>query len=186
MISSVVPFRCRHAQRSSCPLSQGLRSGRRRTHHHRHVRILRASRTFHVPNDDILGGVWDAQHFYFTTQVRCPQAATLWCRSISASSFHHSADFLRQVPCAPQHLHIRCPASRDSWTTISPLRITTWRSLVPFGSPSAAQFVTTVTALFRSPAEAFHPLFHSGGYPSPLKQDLRELHYLLSHPIVAP
>ncbi|GFO11625.1 hypothetical protein PoB_003813000 [Plakobranchus ocellatus] len=55
-INSTVPLYCRHLQWSSC-----------HTHHHRHVRILRASYSLHVPNDDITDGVRDTQHLQFIT-----------------------------------------------------------------------------------------------------------------------
>ncbi|GFO47830.1 hypothetical protein PoB_007433500 [Plakobranchus ocellatus] len=48
-------------------LTSGLSSGCHRTHHHRHVRILRASCSFHVPNGDITYGVRDAQRLYTNT-----------------------------------------------------------------------------------------------------------------------
>ncbi|GFO11548.1 hypothetical protein PoB_003805300 [Plakobranchus ocellatus] len=53
-----------------CLCTVGTRNGlvadsRRRTHHHRHVRILSVSRSFHVSNDDITDGVRD--HTAFTS-----------------------------------------------------------------------------------------------------------------------
>ncbi|GFO49538.1 hypothetical protein PoB_007604300 [Plakobranchus ocellatus] len=64
-IDSTVPLHCRHSQWSSCRLRQGSSSGRRCAHHHRHVRTLMASRSFHVSNDYITDGIKDAQHLHF-------------------------------------------------------------------------------------------------------------------------
>ncbi|GFN91722.1 hypothetical protein PoB_001822800 [Plakobranchus ocellatus] len=58
-------------KRSSCRLMQGLSPGRHRIHHLRHIRILRASCSFHY----ITGGFRDAQHLHFTTQERRPQVS---------------------------------------------------------------------------------------------------------------
>ncbi|GFO25286.1 hypothetical protein PoB_005179100 [Plakobranchus ocellatus] len=60
----------RHPQRSGYHFIQGLKSGCRSIHHHRYIRILRASRAFNIPDDDILVGVKDAQRLEFITQVK--------------------------------------------------------------------------------------------------------------------
>ncbi|GFN90411.1 hypothetical protein PoB_001691700 [Plakobranchus ocellatus] len=89
-INSTVPLYCRqHLQRSSCCVTQGLRSGHRHTHDHRHVRILRTSRSFHVSNDGVTDGVRDAQCLYFITQVRCPQVDhCLFCQQRCVVDFY--------------------------------------------------------------------------------------------------
>ncbi|GFO10956.1 hypothetical protein PoB_003746100 [Plakobranchus ocellatus] len=60
----------RYPQRSIYRLTQALNSGCRYTHQHRHVRIPRASRSLHVPNDDITDGIRDAQRLHFSTKLR--------------------------------------------------------------------------------------------------------------------
>ncbi|GFO06907.1 hypothetical protein PoB_003341200 [Plakobranchus ocellatus] len=96
---------------------QDLSSGHHDTHHHRNVRILRISCSFHVPSDDISVGVRDAQHFHFITKVRPPQvdhcllSQQYSCLFLSRNSSHLLTSCLRPVPCAPQHFHIQCLSS---------------------------------------------------------------------------
>ncbi|GFN76746.1 hypothetical protein PoB_000325200 [Plakobranchus ocellatus] len=148
---------------------QSLSSVRRRIHHHRHVRILMAFRSFHIPNDHIADGVRDAQRFHFTTQVTRPQVdhcllSQLRCRSQSTGSSHQSTDSPRPVPCAHNTFKPGVPHHVDS--SIAYLQDSTRKSLVLFNFSSAA-----LVHLFRLPAEAFYPLLQSGGCPSHPEQD---------------
>ncbi|GFN99619.1 hypothetical protein PoB_002612500 [Plakobranchus ocellatus] len=68
-IYSTVPLHCMYPQRFSCRPTQGMSSGLCHIHHHKHIRILRASRSFHNPNDDITDGLRDAHRLHFTHRV---------------------------------------------------------------------------------------------------------------------
>ncbi|GFO47789.1 hypothetical protein PoB_007429400 [Plakobranchus ocellatus] len=67
-------FYIRYAQWLGYSFALRLRPGRHRTHHHRHVGVLRAPSSFHDPNDNITGGIRDSQRLHFSTKERRPQA----------------------------------------------------------------------------------------------------------------
>ncbi|GFO37436.1 hypothetical protein PoB_006394100 [Plakobranchus ocellatus] len=113
--------------------------------------FARSSCSFHVLNDDIADSVRYARYLHFTTEVRRLHVNhCLLCRQCCVVDPYQQSALTSQATFSNSPLHT-ATLSQSRITSIFrppiyPLEIDTRRSLVLFGSPSAALFVVTGTA----------------------------------------